>query len=249
MARAAPGEWSFRNAVAAGRERTILTGIPHLDAATGGIPYGAITEIFGEDSCGKTSLALVIAAAAQRSGGVAVYIDVEHGLDAQLARTFGVDPDELLLARPENGEQAQQMAELLMQNRCADLIVFDSIAAMPPGDAAEGEFAQSRMVSRMLGQLAWRARMSNTALVLVNHLRGRSAEVVGDRELAAGGWTTALRSSLRLRLERTAGRAGDEETPGGSIRIQVVKNARGRGGIEVAWAHRAGSRVPGKCAP
>ena len=238
--------WSAEGSMAGRGEWSILTGISALDAVTGGIPYGAITEIFGEDSCGKTSLALLIAAGVQRNGGVAVYMDFEHTLEAEFARALGVDPEELLVARPETGEKAQQMAELMMQNRCANLIVFDTIAAMSPGDKAMECYAHSRMVSLMLGQLAWRTRMANTALVLVNHLRGRSREVVGDTELAAGGWATALRSSLRLRLERAGGRQGGG---GESVLVRVVKNERGAAGIEVEWAlddgpYGAAARAP-----
>lgn len=244
MAWAAPKGWSSGNACTKGWESSIPTGIPALDAATGGVPRGAITEIIGAGSCGKTRLALKIAAGMQKRGGVAVYLDVEHGLDAEFARALGVDPDELLVARPGTGDEAQRMAETLMQNRCADLIVFDSIAALSPGGAAEDVFAHSRMVSRMLGQLEWRARMANTALVLVNHLRARPSDVVGVPELGKGGWGVALRSALRLRLERYGGR---RDRKGESILIRVVKNARGNAGAAVEWTPHYGAPGPETC--
>ncbi len=202
----------------------IPTGFPALDTAlgTGGYPRGQMVEIFGPDGCGKTSLALCAVAEAQRQGGAAAFIDVDHALSAETAARRGVDMALLAVVRPRTGEQALEMASALAASGTVDLIVVDSVAALAPRlelEAGIGDLSrlQARVLAEGLRRLAPRAARSGACLLFLNQVRERKV-TVGDPETTAGGSALKLRAAMRIEL-RSARAAGTLR-----VRARVVKN-------------------------
>lgn len=207
----------------------IATGFEALDAATGGgIPRGSFSEITGPPGCGKTTLALKVAAAAQREGSAVFFADAECALDPAQARRAGVDLDQLLYSRPESGGQFWEMAARLADSRCVGLVIVDSLPALEPPTLIveqpdEEPFRYGRFVTAMLSDLDWRLRRSRTAMILVNH-RNERVPTQDDVPASTGGVSAVrLRSALRLEL-----------TPmGGQVRVRVAANPLGRPGRTV----------------
>ena len=211
----------------------ISTGSLSLDLAigVGGIPRGRVTEIFGPESSGKTTLALTVAANAQRRGGVVAYVDAEHALDPLYARKIGVDLDALLVSQPDSGEQALEIVELLVQSNAVDVIVVDSVAALVPKAELEGNMGdshvglQARLMSQALRKLTGIVHRTRTALVFINQLREKIGVMFGSPETTTGGRALKFYSSVRLDIRRT-GQIKDTEgaTSGSRVRVKVVKN-------------------------
>ncbi|CAN5763039.1 recombinase RecA [soil metagenome] len=218
---------SERQAVAA-----IPTGSIALDLAlgVGGIPRGRITEIFGPESSGKTTLCQHVLAEAQRSGGVVAFIDVEHALDPQYARACGVDVDELLVSQPDTGEQALEITETLIRSGGVDCVVVDSVAALVPRAEIEGEMGdsfmgiQARLMSQALRKLTGAVSRSNTALVFTNQLREKIGVMFGNPEVTPGGRALKFYSSVRLDIRRIDTIKAGAEAIGIRARVKVVKN-------------------------
>ena len=188
----------------------IPTGSLALDLALGigGIPKGRITEIFGPESSGKTTLAQHIIAEAQKRGGTVAYIDAEHAMDPSYARNCGVDVDELLISQPDTGEQALEITEALVRSSAIDVIVIDSVAALVPRAEIEGDMGdpqmglQARLMSQALRKLAGAIGRSGTAVIFINQLREKVGIVFGNPEVTTGGRALKFYSSVRLELRR-----------------------------------------------
>jgi len=203
-----------------------------LDAAlgVGGIPRGRITEIFGQEASGKTTLALHVAAEAQRSGGVAAYIDAEHALDAAYAEKIGVRIDDLLVSQPDSGEQALEIAEALVRSGGVDVLVIDSVAALVPRAELEGEMGdalpglQARLMSQALRKLAGAVYRSNTALIFINQMRQKIGVMFGSPETTTGGQALKFYASVRLDMRRTNALKDGETIVGNRVKVRVVKN-------------------------
>jgi recombination protein RecA len=210
----------------------ISTGALNLDAAigVGGIPRGRITEIFGPESSGKTTLALHIAASAQKAGGVAAYIDAEHALDVEYSRKLGVDIDNLLVSQPDTGEEALEIAEILVRSGAVDVIVVDSVAALVPKAEIEGDMGdshmglQARLMSQALRKLAGAINRSRTSVVFTNQLRQRIGVMFGNPETTTGGRALKFYASVRLDLRRIGPVKERDEITGSKVRVKVVKN-------------------------
>ncbi len=210
----------------------ISTGALNLDAAigVGGIPRGRITEIYGPESSGKTTLALHIAANAQRTGGVAAFIDAEHALDVEYARKLGVDIDNLLVSQPDTGEEALEIAEILVRSGAVDVIVIDSVAALVPKAEIEGDMGdshvglQARLMSQALRKLAGSINRSRTSVVFINQLREKIGIMFGNPETTTGGRALKFYSSVRLDLRRIGPVKERDEITGSKVRVKVVKN-------------------------
>jgi len=210
----------------------ISTGALSLDIALGGagIPRGRVTELFGPESSGKTTLALHIIANAQKVGGVAAFIDAEHALDTTWAKRLGVDVSSLLVSQPDSGEQALEIAELLISSNSVDLIVIDSVAALTPKAELEGEMGasqvglQARLMSKAMRKLTAIINRSKTALVFINQIRMKIGVMFGNPETTTGGKALKFYASVRLDLRRiTTIREGNNAT-GSRVRARVVKN-------------------------
>jgi len=203
-----------------------------LDAAlgVGGIPRGRITEIFGQEASGKTTLALHVAAEAQRLGGVAAYIDAEHALDAAYAEKIGVRIDDLLVSQPDSGEQALEIAEALVRSGGVDVLVIDSVAALVPRAELEGEMGdalpglQARLMSQALRKLAGAVYRSNTALIFINQMRQKIGVMFGSPETTTGGQALKFYASVRLDMRRTNALKDGETIIGNRVKVRVVKN-------------------------
>ncbi|GBC83489.1 Protein RecA [bacterium HR10] len=203
-----------------------------LDAAlgVGGIPRGRITEIFGQEASGKTTLALHVAAEAQRLGGVAAYIDAEHALDAAYAEKIGVRIDDLLVSQPDSGEQALEIAEALVRSGGVDVLVIDSVAALVPRAELEGEMGdalpglQARLMSQALRKLAGAVYRSNTALIFINQMRQKIGVMFGSPETTTGGQALKFYASVRLDMRRTNAIKDGETIVGNRVKVRVVKN-------------------------
>jgi len=203
-----------------------------LDAAlgVGGIPRGRITEIFGQEASGKTTLALHVAAEAQRLGGVAAYIDAEHALDAAYAEKIGVRIDDLLVSQPDSGEQALEIAEALVRSGGVDVLVIDSVAALVPRAELEGEMGdalpglQARLMSQALRKLAGAVYRSNTALIFINQMRQKIGVMFGSPETTTGGQALKFYASVRLDMRRTNAIKDGETIIGNRVKVRVVKN-------------------------
>ncbi|MBI3725313.1 recombinase RecA [bacterium] len=210
----------------------ISTGSLSLDVATGigGIPRGRVTEIFGPESSGKTTLALTVVSNAQRRGGVAAYVDAEHALDPGYAKRLGVDLDQLLVSQPDSGEQALEIVELLVASSAVDVIVVDSVAALVPRAELEGNMGdafvglQARLMSQALRKLTGLVHRTNTALIFINQIREKIGVMFGSPETTSGGRALKFYSSLRLDIRRIASMKEGEVAHGNRVRAKVVKN-------------------------
>ncbi len=210
----------------------IPTGSIALDLAlgVGGIPRGRISEIFGPESSGKTTVCQHIIAEAQRRGGVAAFIDVEHALDPTYAQACGVNVDELLVSQPDTGEQALEITETLIRSGGIDVVVLDSVAALVPRAEIEGEMGdsfvgiQARLMSQALRKLTGAVSRSNTALVFTNQLREKIGVMFGNPETTPGGRALKFYASVRLDIRRIETIKTGTESVGNRVRVKVVKN-------------------------
>ena len=211
---------------------SIPTGSIALDLAlgVGGIPRGRITEIFGPESSGKTTVCQHVIAEAQRKGGIAAFIDVEHALDPAYARACGVNVDELLVSQPDTGEQALEITETLIRSGGVDIVVVDSVAALVPRAEIEGEMGdsfvgiQARLMSQALRKLTGAVSRSNTALVFTNQLREKIGVMFGNPEVTPGGRALKFYASVRLDIRRVETIKTGTESVGNRVRVKVVKN-------------------------
>ena len=210
----------------------IPTGSLALDLAlgVGGIPRGRVTEIFGPEGSGKTTLCQHIVAEAQRSGGVAAYIDMEHALDPSYAAKCGVNVDELYISQPDTGEQALEIAEALMRSGAVDIVVIDSVAALVPKAEIEGAMGdshpglQARLMSQALRKLSGAIKTSNTAMVFTNQLRQKIGIMFGNPETTSGGMALKFYASVRLDTRRIESIKAGGEVIGNRTRVKVTKN-------------------------
>ena len=210
----------------------IPSGSLALDLAlgVGGIPKGRITEVFGPEASGKTTLAQHVIAEAQKRGGLAAYIDVEHALDPTYAARCGVNVDDLLISQPDTGEEALEITEALVRSRAVDVIVVDSVAALVPRAEIEGEMGdahvglQARLMSQALRKLAAAIGKSGTAVLFINQLREKVGIVFGNPEVTPGGRALKFYSSIRIDLRRAETIKEGNEAVGSHIRARVVKN-------------------------
>jgi recombination protein RecA len=210
----------------------ISTGALSLDHATGigGIPRGRVTEIFGPESSGKTTLTLHVIANAQRGGGLAAFVDVEHALDVRYAAKLGVDVENLLVSQPDTGEQALEIAEALVRSGALDVIVIDSVAALVPRAEIEGEMGdahmglQARLMSQALRKLTGAIGRSKTAVIFTNQIREKIGVMFGNPETTSGGRALKFYASLRLDIRRIAAIKEGNEHIGNRVRVKVVKN-------------------------
>lgn len=210
----------------------ISTGSMSLDIATGigGVPRGRIVEIYGPESSGKTTLTLHIIAEAQKNGGKAAFIDAEHALDPEYARNLGVDVDELLVAQPDYGEQALEIAETLVRSGALDVVVVDSVAALVPkheidgamGDAAVG--LQARLMSQALRKLAGVINKTNTTIIFINQLREKIGIMFGNPETTTGGRALKFFSSMRIDVRRIDSIKAGDQVLGNRTKAKIVKN-------------------------
>jgi recombination protein RecA len=221
------GEAQARMAV-----ESIPTGSISLDMAlgVGGIPRGRVTEIFGSEGAGKSTLAQHIIAEAQKRGGMAAYIDVEHVLDVRYAVACGVKIDELLISQPDTGEQALEITEALVRSGAVDVVVIDSVAALVPRAEIEGEMGdthvglQARLMSQALRKLTAAISKSRTAVVFINQLRERVGIIFGNPEITPGGRALKFYSSVRIDLRRVENIKRGAELVGTRVRAKMVKN-------------------------
>jgi recombination protein RecA len=210
----------------------IPTGSVALDLAlgVGGVPRGRITEIYGPESSGKTTLCYHIIGNAQRNGGVAAFIDAEHALDPGYAKNVGVDVDELLVSQPDTGEQALEIAETLIRSNGVDVVVVDSVAALVPRAEIEGEMGdsfmglQARLMSQALRKLTGAINRSNTALVFTNQLREKIGVMFGNPETTPGGRALKFYASVRMDIRRIETLKTGTDAVGSRTRVKVVKN-------------------------
>lgn len=210
----------------------IPTGSISLDSAlgVGGVPRGRIIEIYGPEASGKTSLTLHIIAEAQKTGGVAAFIDAEHALDPEYARNLGVNLDDLLLSQPDTGEQTLEIAEVLIRSGAVDVIVVDSVAALVPKAELDGDMGdshmglQARLMSQAMRKLAGVVNKSRTSLIFINQIRMKIGVMFGNPETTTGGNALKFYSSVRIDIRRIAALKDGEEVIGNRTRAKVVKN-------------------------
>src|SRR6266481_2019187 len=210
----------------------ISTGAINLDAAIGigGIPRGRVTEIFGPESSGKTTLALHVVAHAQRGGGAAAYIDAEHALDVEYAKKLGVDIENLLVSQPDTGEQGLEICEILVRSGAVDVVVIDSVAALVPKAEIEGDMGdshmglQARLMSQALRKLTGAIARSKTSVIFINQLREKIGVMFGNPETTTGGKALKFYASVRLDIRRIAPVKEKEDVIGSHVRVKVVKN-------------------------
>jgi recombination protein RecA len=210
----------------------ISTGSLSLDIATGigGIPRGRVIEIYGPESSGKTTLALHTIAEAQKKGGLAAFIDAEHALDVVYANKLGVNCDELLVSQPDNGEQALEIAEILVRSGAMDVVVVDSVAALVPRAEIEGEMGdshmglQARLMSQALRKLTGTISKTHTSLIFINQIRMKIGVMFGNPETTTGGNALKFYASLRLDIRKLAAIKDGQEIIGNRTRVKVVKN-------------------------
>lgn len=218
----------------AAREMSVIpTGAINLDIALGirGLPRGRIVEIFGPESSGKSTLATHIVANAQKSGGLAAYIDAEHALDPSYAAKIGVNLNELMISQPDSGEEALNIAEVLARSNAIDVIVIDSVAALVPKNELEGEIGdsfmglQARMMSQALRKLTASLSKSNTCAIFINQIREKIGVMFGNPETTTGGRALKFYASIRLDIRRIGGIKGpDNNEVGNRVKVKVVKN-------------------------
>ena len=201
-----------------------------LSLGVGGIPRGRIVEVFGPEGSGKTTVCLHIIAEAQAKGGITAFIDAEHALDPTYARALGVNIDELLVSQPDSGEQALEIADMLVRSAALDLVVIDSVAALVPRAEIEGEMGdthvglQARLMSQALRKLSGNLSRSNTAAVFINQLREKIGVMFGSPETTPGGRALKFYSSVRLDVRRIENLKDGAEVVGSRVRVKVVKN-------------------------
>src|SRR2546428_14116532 len=214
------------------RVEAIPTGAINLDAAigVGGIPRGRITEIYGPESSGKTTLSLHVVGNAQRQGGVAAFIDAEHALDVEYAKKLGVDVDSLLISQPDTGEQGLEITEILVRSGAVDVVVVDSVAALVPKAEIEGEMGdslpglQARLMSQALRKLTATIKRSNCLVIFINQMRMKIGVMFGNPETTTGGNALKFYASVRLDIRRVGSIKKGEEVIGSETRVKVVKN-------------------------
>lgn len=210
----------------------VPTGSLALDKALGigGLPRGRVTEIYGPESSGKTTLALHAIAESQKKGGIAAFIDAEHALDISYARKLGVNCDELLVSQPDTGEQALEIVDMLVRSGAIDIIVVDSVAALVPRAEIEGEMGdshmglQARLMSQALRKLTSNIGKTNTTLVFINQIRMKIGVVFGNPETTTGGNALKFYSSVRLEVRRSTAIKDGQETMGNKTKVKIVKN-------------------------
>jgi recombination protein RecA len=210
----------------------IPTGSLAVDHAIGigGFPRGRVVEIYGPESSGKTTLALSVVGQAQKLGGAAAFIDAEHALDAEYARKLGVDIDNLLVSQPDHGEQALEIAEMLVRSNAVDVVVIDSVAALVPRAELEGEMGdshvglQARLMSQALRKLTAIVAKSKTCLVFINQIREKIGVMFGNPETTTGGRALKFYSSVRIDIRRIASLKDGDEVTGSRAKVKVVKN-------------------------
>ncbi|MGZ8428547.1 MAG: recombinase RecA [Candidatus Deferrimicrobiaceae bacterium] len=210
----------------------ISTGAISLDIALGigGIPRGRVSEIFGPESSGKTTLALHIIAEAQKQGGIAGFIDAEHALDLNYARKLGLNTDDLLVSQPDTGEQALEIAEMLVRSGALDILVIDSVAALVPKAEIEGEMGdshmglQARLMSQALRKLTGTISKSQTAVVFINQIRMKIGVMFGNPETTTGGNALKFYATVRMDIRRISQIKKDDGVIGARTRVKVVKN-------------------------
>jgi recombination protein RecA len=211
---------------------SISTGAMSLDLALGigGLPRGRIVEIYGPESSGKSTLALHVVAEAQRNGGTCAYIDAEHAMDPVYARAIGVDIDELLISQPDTGEQALEIADMLIRSGAIDVLVIDSVAALTPRAEIEGEMGdshvglQARLMSQALRKLTGTLSKSQTIAIFINQLREKIGVIYGSPEVTPGGRALKFYSSVRLDIRRVETLKDGADMVGNRTRVKVVKN-------------------------
>ena len=210
----------------------ISTGAISIDYAlgVGGLPRGRVVEIFGPESSGKTTLALQVIAEAQKTGGMAAFVDAEHALDAQYAQKLGVELDNLLVSQPDNGEQALEIVEVLVRSNSVDVVVVDSVAALVPKAEIEGEMGdaqmglQARLMSQALRKLTGVVAKSKTTLIFINQLREKIGVMFGNPETTTGGRALKFYASVRIDIRRITSIKDGDQIIGGRTRVKVVKN-------------------------
>ncbi len=211
---------------------TISTGSTALDIAlgVGGVPRGRVVEVFGPESSGKTTLTLHIASEAQKAGGTVAFIDAEHALDLGYAKKLGVNTDDLLLSQPDTGEQALEIADVLIRSAAVDLIVVDSVAALVPRAELEGEMGdshmglQARLMSQALRKLTSTIGKSNTCVIFINQIRHKIGVMFGSPETTTGGNALKFYASVRMDIRKIGQIKQGENVIGNRIRVKVVKN-------------------------
>ncbi len=212
--------------------QVVSTGSLGLDIAlgVGGLPRGRIVEIYGPESSGKTTLTLQVIAEMQKLGGTAAFIDAEHALDPQYAQKIGVNVKELLISQPDNGEQALEIADMLVRSSSVDVIVIDSVAALTPRAEIEGDMGdpqmglQARLMSQALRKLTANIKRSNTMVIFINQIRMKIGVMFGNPETTTGGNALKFYASVRLDIRRTGSIKKGDETIGNETRVKVVKN-------------------------
>jgi recombination protein RecA len=210
----------------------ISTGAISLDLALGigGIPRGRVTEIYGPESSGKTTVALHVIAEAQKAGGTAAFVDAEHALDPVYAKALGVDTDNLLVAQPDSGEQALEIVDSLVRSGAVDVIVVDSVAALVPKSELNGEMGdahmglQARLMSQALRKLTGTINKSRTALVFINQIRMKIGVFFGNPETTTGGNALKFYASVRLEIRKVETLKQGDEAYGNLVRVRIVKN-------------------------
>jgi recombination protein RecA len=210
----------------------ISTGALALDLALGigGLPRGRVTEIYGPESSGKSTLAMHVVAEAQRNGGICAYVDAEHAMDPVYAKAIGVDVDELLISQPDTGEQALEITDMLIRSNAIDVIVIDSVAALTPRAEIEGEMGdthvglQARLMSQALRKLTGNLNKSNTICIFINQLREKIGVMFGSPETTPGGRALKFYSSVRIDIRRIESIKDGAEVVGNRTRTKIVKN-------------------------
>ena len=210
----------------------ISTGALSIDYALGigGVPRGRVIEIFGPEASGKTTLALQVIAEAQKTGGLAAFVDAEHALDAAYSKKLGVDIDNLLVSQPDNGEQALEIVEVLIRSGSVDVVVVDSVAALVPraeieGDMGEAQMGlQARLMSQALRKLTGAVSKSKTALIFINQLREKIGVMFGNPETTTGGRALKFYASVRIDIRRIGAIKDGDNIVGGRTRVKIVKN-------------------------
>src|SRR4051812_44884682 len=210
----------------------ISTGSIAVDHAIGigGFPRGRVVEVYGPESSGKTTLALSVVAHAQKKGGIAAFIDAEHALDAEYAKKLGVDIDNMLVSQPDNGEQALEIAEMLVRSNAVDVVVVDSVAALVPKAELEGEMGdshmglQARLMSQALRKLTGALGRSRTVLIFINQIRQKIGVMFGNPETTTGGMGLKFYASCRLDVRRIQQIKEGEDVIGSRTKVKVVKN-------------------------